>query len=78
MHYKNGREAKVGEQVVGKDSNGNAVGGTLVEINPGSTACNGKVLPVNMLWQCPTVTLSDCLHLDDAFAPVDKTELNKG
>jgi len=77
MHYKNGREAKEGDQIVGKDTNGKAVGGTLVNINQ-STTCNGNVIPANLIWNLPLVTLSDCLHMDDAFAPVDKTAPNEG
>jgi hypothetical protein len=68
MHYANGREAKVGDQVVGKDASGKASGGNLVEVSEGSTTCNGRVLPPNILWSLPSINIKDCLHVDDAFA----------
>jgi hypothetical protein len=63
MHYKNGREAKVGDKVVGKDSLGSPVAGVLVSAHAQSTTCNGQIVPFNS----PTwgVTLGDCLHVDD-------------
>lgn len=70
MHYRNGREAKEGDQIVGKDTNGKAVGGVLVNVNAQSTTCNGNVIPPNILWNLPLVTLSECLHVDDAFKDV--------
>ena len=62
MHYKNGREAKLGDKVISKDGSA----GTLVSANPGSTTCNGQLVPPG----APTlyVTLKDCLHVDDVFA----------
>jgi len=66
MHYKNGREAKVGDKVVGKDCGGAINAGTIVEIQPGSTTCNARLVPpgTNLLY----VTLGECLHIDDAMA----------
>ncbi|MDB6017708.1 MAG: hypothetical protein JWR19_2197 [Pedosphaera sp.] len=77
MHYKNGRLAKVGDQVVNKDNQGKASGGILVEASPGCTTCNGKILPNQGIWNLPSVNLSDCLHVEDAFpvpAPVTEPE----
>lgn len=71
MHYKNGREAKVGDQIVGKDSNGNAIGGTLINANAQSTTCNGYVMPASETYKQSLVTLSDCLHIDDVFSPAE-------
>ena len=66
MHYKNGREAKVGDQIIGKDSSGQSVAGTLVKTTAGSTTCNGQIVPFNSpTW---TVTLGECLHADDVTA----------
>lgn len=66
MHYKNGREAKLGDKVVGKDCNGNPVGGILVSGYPGSTTCNGYVVATSVIEQNQRiVTLGDCLHVDD-------------
>jgi hypothetical protein len=45
MHYRNGREAKVGDQVVGVTYNrkGQQVAGTLVALIPGEDSCSAKV-----------------------------------
>lgn len=67
MHYANGREAKEGDQIVGKDCSGKASGGTLIGVIEGTTTCNGRVLPPNVLWSLPTINIKDCLHVDDAF-----------
>lgn len=68
MHYKNGREAKLGDKVVGKDPNGNAIGGILVSAYPGSETCNGNIVATSVIEQNQRlVTLSDCLHVDDAI-----------
>lgn len=74
MHYKNGREAKVGDKVVGKDCNGNPIGGILLRGVAESTTCNGYILPLSvaeMNWRL--VTLGDCLHLDD-FTPTEDSK----
>ena len=36
MHYKNGREAKIGDRILFKDSTGAIYGGVLVEANAGA------------------------------------------
>jgi hypothetical protein len=45
MHYKNGREAKVGDPVVGKTYNtGSAtISGTLISLTPGADSCSCEV-----------------------------------
>lgn len=44
MHYKNGREAKVGDPVVGTCFNTpHKVAGTLVSLTPGTDACSAMV-----------------------------------
>lgn len=44
MHYRNGREAKVGDRVVGRCFNTKGlVAGTLVSLTPGPDACSAKV-----------------------------------
>ena len=65
MHYKNGREAKVGDRVVVLNQ-GKPFAGVLIETTPGSTSCNGQVVaaPGNSNY----VTLSDCIHADDVQA----------
>lgn len=66
MHYKNGREAKIGDRVVGKDIGGNPIAGMLVAAYPSSDTCNGSIVPIVILEQYGrTVTLGDCLHIED-------------
>lgn len=45
MHYKNGREAKVGDPVVGKTYNtqGATISGTLISLTPGPDSCSCEV-----------------------------------
>jgi hypothetical protein len=45
MHYKNGREAKVGDLVVGKTYNtsGKTISGTLISLTPGPDSCSCEV-----------------------------------
>lgn len=42
MHYKNGREAKIGDPIVGKGYNKGIISGTLIDITPGES-CNCKI-----------------------------------
>jgi hypothetical protein len=65
MHYKNGREAKVGDvliQRVGPIVSANVI----VSITPGTESCNACVVPVNAN-AFSYVTLKDCLHADDVL-----------
>jgi hypothetical protein len=44
MHYRNGREAKVGDRVVGRTYNEKGqVAGTLISLTPGQDSCSAKV-----------------------------------
>lgn len=44
MHYRNGREAKVGDRVIGRTYNQkDLVSGTLVSLTPGPDTCSAKV-----------------------------------
>lgn len=66
MHYKNGREAKVGDQIVHPvwTKDGYVTGhGIITSITPGSTSCNAVVIPVSTPGHC--VTLGHCLHRED-------------
>ena len=65
MHYKNGREAKIGDRVVVPNS-GNPFIGLLTQATAGSTSCNGRVLPVPITNE-HYVTLGEILHVDDAL-----------
>lgn len=76
MHYANGREAKVGDLVVGKDIAGNPVAGRVLELIPGSDTCNVRVMCAAKLYDLPMYTASDLIHLEDvgAFQPVSEQE----
>ncbi len=69
MHYKNGRKAQIGDQVVGKDSYGNLLAGILVKIHPGTQTCNGVLLPTAAINNGSYITLAEVVHLDDAVFP---------
>ena len=65
MHYRNGREAKNGDEIVQIDGTGkiNAVG-VLIKATPGNDYCNGIIANDNtksFVGAC----LCDCLHIDD-------------
>jgi len=63
----NGRLAKLGDQIVGRDCGDNAVAGILARINPGTDTCNGRVVPMSAVESAPYVTLKACLHVDDVL-----------
>ena len=64
MHYRNGREAKNGDQVIQLSSTGAKVvsWGVLHSAVPGNDFCNGGVAPLpGNAYAC----LCDCLHVAD-------------
>ena len=64
-HYKNGREAKVGDVVLGKDPyDVLPKSGVLLVINASSESCNGQVLGPGMA-STQYITLSNALHAED-------------
>ena len=80
MHYRNGREAKNGDEVVSLAGYGsgpvkiNAIG-VLYDAKPGNDYCNGRIAPI----QSPTETacLCDCLHVDDLAEMIIERGLDK-
>jgi hypothetical protein len=64
MHYKNGREAKIGDKVVGRNSNGLPVAGIVIDRNA-SEACNIAVIPLPP-YACCSDAAANFLHVDDA------------
>jgi hypothetical protein len=76
MHYRNGREAKNGDQVVQIGVNGkiNAFG-VLHSAVPGNDYCNGQIALV----QNPATgaCMCDCLHADDLAAMLAEKGLDK-
>ena len=65
MHYANGREAKIGDKVVGKDPSGNPVAGTVVDSYPETDRCNLSIVPFTS--PTYTATATECLHVDDVM-----------
>jgi hypothetical protein len=65
MHYKNGREVKLGDQVVGKDCAGNIQSGTVIKATAGSDTCNLVIVPPGT--PALYATAKECLHVDDAM-----------
>jgi hypothetical protein len=65
MHYRNGREAKNGDQVVQLDYSTGKItaAGVLFAASPGNDYCNGAIAPTQ---QIPAgACMVDCLHVDD-------------
>ncbi len=65
MHYANGREAKVGDRVVGKDACGKPLAGVVVETTIGAERCNLQIVPFSSPTWCATA--SECLNVEDVF-----------
>ncbi|MGC4016139.1 MAG: hypothetical protein QM755_16690 [Luteolibacter sp.] len=63
MHYKNGREVKVGDRVVGI-LNGLPKAGIVIDTLPGSTACNIAIVPCPEYVSC-SYQSKEFLHADD-------------
>ncbi|MGD0278102.1 MAG: hypothetical protein ABSC11_02220 [Smithella sp.] len=63
MHYKNGRKAKAGDQVV---CTATGFSGILFNVNAKATSCNGQLAQI--VTGTPYVTLNQCLHIDDIAA----------
>ena len=77
MHYRNGREAKNGDNVVRLSGDGKVEAFVTLE---GATAeggdhCNGNLVPANTdkVYAC----LCDCIHVDDLAAILAEKGLEK-
>ena len=75
MHYKNGREAKAGDPVIGKTYNrvGTQIG-KIISINESSTTCNCTMAIIGDVLRPlqEEYTQCDCLfHADDAYASIN-------
>ena len=80
MHYRNGREAKNGDQIVQIGNYGSGPAtitavGVLHGATPGNDYCNGNIAPTqsNQAMAC----LCDCLHVDDLAAILAEKGLDK-
>lgn len=75
MHYRNGREAKNGDNIV-QLQNGKVVAvGVLHSATPGNDYCNGYIAPT----QHPVTSacMCDCVHVDDLAAVLAEKGLDK-
>ena len=78
MHYRNGREAKIGDKIVKLGGCGNGAEivafGVLHSAKPGNDYCNGGIAPLlNDMGAC----MCDCLHVDDVAALLKEKGLDK-
>lgn len=76
MHYRNGREAKNGDQIIQIDFTGkiNAVG-VLFDATVGNDYCNGRIAPT--LTAQGSACMCDCLHVEDLTALLTEKGLHK-
>lgn len=72
MHYKNGREARNGDTVIGKPQYAaSPITGIVQDINPGATSCNCTVIrPGGMIQSC--VTVGEIYHAEDAIEAIEE------
>lgn len=79
MHYRNGREAKNGDQIVQiwgyPESNKIIAVGILYNAQPGNDYCNGSIAPIQQT--VASACLCDCLHVDDVGAFLKEKGLDK-
>lgn len=77
MHYRNGREAKNGDQVVHLDyCTGKITAvGVLHSATPGNDYCNGYIAPIQNAQT--TACMCDCLHIEDVAKLLADAGLNK-
>jgi hypothetical protein len=69
MHYRNGREAKNGDQIVQLDGGKVTAVGTLDGATAGNDYCNGSIVPTQQ--PGAVACLCDCLHVDDLAALIE-------
>lgn len=72
MHYKNGREARNGDTVIGKPQYAaSLLVGLIQDINPGATSCNCQVIrPGGLIQSC--VTVGEIYHAEDALQAIEE------
>lgn len=65
MHYRNGREAKNGDDIIQVNDKGQITeAGTLIRAVPGNDYCNG-IIANDRTKSFVGACLCDCLHVDD-------------
>ena len=77
MHYRNGREAKNGDEIVQINSNGKVTdAGVLIRAVPGNDYCNG-IIANNKSQSFVGACVCDCLHVDDLAEILKEKGLDK-
>lgn len=77
MHYRNGREAKNGDEVVQINHKGKVTdAGVLIRAVPGNDYCNG-IIANDKSKSFVTACLCDCLHVDDVAEMLAEKGLDK-
>lgn len=76
MHYRNGREAKNGDEVIQIDEKGKITdAGVLIRAVPGNDYCNG-IIANDRSKSFVGACLCDCLHVDDVTEILKVNGLN--
>lgn len=78
MHYRNGREAKNGDEIIQlgtSDAKVNAAG-VLIRAVPGNDYCNG-IIANDRSQSFVGACLCDCLHVDDVAEMLKEKGLDK-
>jgi hypothetical protein len=76
MHYRNGREAKNGDEII-QLSDGKVVdAGVLIRARPGNDYCNG-IIANDKTHSFVGACLCDCIHVDDLAAILAEKGLDK-
>lgn len=78
MHYRNGREAKNGDKIIGMMSGSVDAVGVLRDATPGNDYCNGYIQTgYEPSASDPIACMCDCLHVEDVMAILAEKGLNK-
>jgi hypothetical protein len=77
MHYRNGREAKNGDEVVQLNDKGQVTDcGVLIRARPGNDYCNG-IIANDRSKSFVGACMCDCLHVDDVAKILKEKGLDK-
>lgn len=76
MHYRNGREAKNGDEIVQLETDSGKItgAGVLIRAVPGNDYCNG-IMVNDQSRSFVGACLCDCLHVDDVAELITKEGL---
>lgn len=77
MHYRNGREAKNGDEIVQITEKGQITHtGVLMRVVVGNDYCNG-IIADDKTKSFSSACMCDCLHMDDIAAMLKENGLDK-